>query len=494
MLNLYMNASAPSFFFYDLETTGTDCRSARIMQFAGQRTDMEFNPIGEPYNVLIKLTPDVVPEPDAIMITGITPQSTMAEGLTEREFLEFFYEEIVKPKTIFLGFNTVRFDDEFMRFLHYRNFYDAYEWQWCDDCSRWDLLDVVRMTRALRPEGIEWPYAPDGRPTNRLEYLTKANGLDHEHAHDALSDVTASIAVAKLIHEKQPRLFDFMLDCRKKDKAMDQVVHGKPFLYISGRYPSENLHATAAVLLAKHPEQGYGYVYDLRHDPAPFIAMSIDQLVEAARNRYNKDSEAVRLPVKSIRYNKCPAVAPVSVMNNPETESRIHLQFTTVMQHYEKIKGQADFAANLAEAMRRIDAERPSQAEMLGNDQEVDSQLYNGFFERSDKQVMRAVRAGRQDDLSDLRSQFKDGRLQSLLPLYKARNFPRHLTPEERSTWDAFCRKRLLDGGQASRLAKYFNRIGELSRRPDLTQNQRYLLEELQLYGESIMPATDEAV
>ncbi|HSX37189.1 MAG TPA: exodeoxyribonuclease I, partial [Patescibacteria group bacterium] len=195
---------AASFFFYDLETSGFNPREARVMQFAGQRTDMELNPVGEPVNVLIKLPPDVLPDPDAVLVTGITPQQTIADGLTEAEFLKYFYEEVVKPDTIFLGFNSIRFDDEFMRYLHYRNFYDAYEWQWQDGCSRWDLLDVVRATRALKPEGIEWPFAPDGKPANRLEYLTKVNKLDHYKAHDAMSDVHATIAMAKLVRTKQP--------------------------------------------------------------------------------------------------------------------------------------------------------------------------------------------------------------------------------------------------------------------------------------------------
>ncbi len=453
---------------------------------------MDFNPIGDPVNVLIKSTPDIVPEPDAIMITGITPQSTLADGLTEHEFLELFYAEVVKPQTIFLGFNTVRFDDEFMRFLHYRNFYDAYEWQWCNDCSRWDLLDVVRMTRALRPDGIEWPFAPDGRPTNRLEYLTKVNGLDHAQAHDALSDVTASIAVAKLIRDKQPKLFAFMLDCRKKDKAMDQVVHGKPFLYISGRYPSENLHATAAVLLAKHPEQGCGYVYDLRFDPEPYLAMSVDELVSAARSRYSKDVPTMPFPFKTIRYNKCPAVAPISVLNDKVTEERIHLNLSQVMEHYEKIRGQTDFAGRIVEVFQRLDGERQAQKELFGSEQAVDGQLYEGFFERSDRETMRRVRTARPDQFDSLHPSFSDKRLQTLLPLYKARNFPKYLTDEERKQWDDFCRHRLLDGDKNSWLARYFARLDELSRSAGLTENQRYLLEELQLYGESIMPVADE--
>ena len=207
-------------------------------------------PIGEPVNVLIKLAGDVLPDPDAIMITGITPQSTIQEGLTEAEFLNFFYKEVVQPDTCFLGFNTVRFDDEFMRMLHYRNFYDPYEWQWQNGCSRWDLLDLVRMTRALRPEGISWPVTDEGKPTNRLEMLTVANDLSHEQAHDALSDVYATIAVAKLVQTKQPDLFKYLYEHRGKKQVAEIIEGGQPFVYTSGRYPTSCLHTTAALLLS----------------------------------------------------------------------------------------------------------------------------------------------------------------------------------------------------------------------------------------------------
>ena len=190
---------ATSFFFYDLETSGISPREARIMQFAGQRTDMDLKPVGEPFNILIKLSPDVLPEPDAVLLTGITPQQVNADGITEAEFLKIFEKEIATPDTIFVGFNSVRFDDEFMRFLRYRNFYDAYDWQWKDGRSRWDLLDLTRMTRALRPEGIKWPVAPKGEPTCRLELITALNGREYEQAHDARNDVLAVIALVKLI-------------------------------------------------------------------------------------------------------------------------------------------------------------------------------------------------------------------------------------------------------------------------------------------------------
>lgn len=475
-----------SFFFYDLETTGFDPRSARIMQFAGQRTDMDLQPIGEPVNLFIKLTPDVLPSPDAILVTGITPQQTLSEGVTEAEFLKTFYSEVVQQGTIFAGFNSVRFDDEFMRFLNYRNFYDAYEWHWQNGCSRWDLLDTVRMTRALRPDGIEWPFASDGKPANRLELLSSVNKLEHSHAHDALSDVTATIAVAGLIKTAHPDLFEYLVKMRDKKEVAKLVGKGEPFVYTSGRYPSSSLHTTVAVELAKHPQDGASLVYDLRHDPAPFLSMSVDELVEAWK--FTRDPDALRLPVKTIKFNRCPAVAPLGVIKDTEAQGRIALSLDTVTKNRKLLKAsQSEFAAKVLKTIEQLDTAR-EQASLVDNQLTVDERLYEGFVGPRDKQLMSVARAAEPEELSDLIGDFKDERLKSLLPLYKARNYPSKLAPEEQAAWDNFCRIRLFEGGDESRLAKYFARLGELAS-GKLSGEQEYLLEELQLYGQSIMPA-----
>lgn len=478
---------AASFFFYDLETSGFNAKQARIMQFAGQRTDMALKPIGDPVNVLIKLTPDVLPEPDAVLVTGITPQQTLAEGMTESEFVHFFYREVVKPDTIFMGYNSVRFDDEFMRFLHYRNFYDPYEWQWKDGSSRWDLLDVVRMTRALRPDGIEWPFAPDGKPSNRLEYLTKANKLDHSKAHDALDDVYATIAVARLIREKQSELFDYLLSMRGKKKVQELVTKGAPFIYTSGHYRSEFLHTTAAVLLGKHEKQDAALVYDLRVDPAPFLAMSVAEIKEAWK--FTRDPDAVRLPVKTLKYNRCPAVAPLGVVKDQAVQDRIQLPISVVTKHLDSLQPQRlAFTEKVAEVVSILDAERErAQTALVVDELTVDERLYDGFVGDEDRSTMKALRAASPDELDQVAAGFRDQRLRGLAPLYKARNFPQALTQEERAAWDAFLHKKLLTGGNESRLAKYFARLQELT--GGKPSEQQYLLEELRLYGESLMPS-----
>lgn len=473
-----------TFYFYDLETSGLNPREARIMQFAGQRTDADLNPIGEPHNILIKLSDDVVPEPDAILITGITPQKTLADGITEAEFLKIFHDEIATPGTVFTGFNTVRFDDEFMRFLNYRNFYDPYEWQWKDSRSRWDILDVVRMTRALRPEGIKWPVDSQGNPANRLTMLTAINGLDHEHAHDALNDVLATIAIARLIKDKQPKLFDYLLNMRDKKSIANLVTGGEPFVYSSGKYPSEFEKTTVVATIAEHPNRsGAALVYDLRHDPDQFLHLSADQLAECWR--WKPDKTGLQLPVKTLLYNRCPAIAPMAVLDR-DSQQRLALDRKLLQANIEKLRAAPKFVDTLFKALELMDEKQ--QARLLEDEAEVDSQLYEGFFEDQDKTKMSLVRAAEPAELKNLELIFKDQRLQNLLPLYKARNFPASLTEADREVWQQFRERKLYGGKENSRLARYFRRLSELADRKDLSGEQKYILEELELYGQSLMP------
>ncbi|MEO5627481.1 MAG: exodeoxyribonuclease I [Candidatus Saccharimonadales bacterium] len=477
-----------SLFFYDLETSGINPRSARIMQFAGQRTDLQLKPIGESFNIIIKLTDDVVPEPDAILITGITPQQTKADGISEVEFLKIFSEEVATPGTIFVGFNSVRFDDEFMRFLQYRNFYDPYEWQWQDERSRWDILDLVRITRALRPDGINWPVDSAGKPSNRLELLTSVNELEHTDAHDALSDVRATIAVARLIYNKQTKLFDYLLSLRGKKEVAELVNDGQAFIYTSGQYPAEFEKTTVVAKIVDQPERQAALVFDLRYNPDDYKDKTTVELAELWR--YKKDRTEPRLPVKALQFNKCPAIAPLGVLDEA-SQKRLSLDLETIQINRKKLAAAKDFPQKILDALEILNKEQ--QTSFLANSTEVDAQLYDGFFSRPDQVLMSAIRAAESNDVMDFQEKLTDPRLKALLPLYKARNFPKALSTEERGEWEAYRQHALSDGGQHSRIYKFFARLEELAASKRLTQEQHYLLEELRLYGESIMPDPDFA-
>lgn len=477
-------AHETTFFWYDLETSDVSPRTGRVMQFAGQRTTLDLEPLGKPINVFIKLTNDILPSPDAILVTGITPQKTVQDGVTEVEFLKLFSEQVATPGTIFVGYNTVRFDDEFMRFMHYRNFYDPYAWQWQDGKSRWDLLDVVRMTRALRPEGIEWPVI-DGRPSNRLELLTKANNISHRGAHDAMSDVRACIELARLICKTQPKIFRYLLDHRSKKAVADLVQIGQPLVYSSGKYSNEFEKTTVVAQLASHPDRQAALVYDLRHDPTPFLQMKTKELVE--RWLWTRDPEAPpRLPVKTMQFNRCPAIAPMGVLDNA-TRNRIDIDLATISRNLKTLKNHPEFAKSVLAALEVLNSEQQKRQKTITNP--VDEQLYDGFFDSHDTNLMGVVRAASPDELNELAADFHDQRLKKMLPLYKARNHPKDLTDEERAAWEAHRFAVLMEGGTESRVAKFMHRLSTLAE--NLTAD-RFLLEELQLYAESIMPTIGE--
>lgn len=481
---------ADSYFFYDLETSGLSPSDDRVMQFAGQRTDANLVPIGEPINVLIKLSADILPSPDAIVITGITPQQTITEGLTEVEFLNYFHETVAQPNTIYLGFNTIRFDDEFMRYLFYRNFYDPYEWQWLNKCSRWDILDLVRMTRALRPDGIEWPVTSEGKATNRLELLTKLNGLEHSRAHDALSDVYATISIAKLISDKQPALFKYLLDNRTKQSVLALLNAAQPFVYSSGRYPSDTLNTTVAAILSEHPQAGSYIIFDLRFDPEAVAEMTVEEIVTAWR--YDPDMKPARKPIKTLKTNRCPAIAPFNVINSDVVAARLQLDLKEVDKNYQKLQQVKDvLTGKVLAAQKILDEERAKDYQ--SRKVSVDAQLYEGFFNHSDKNALRLLRECAPDEINGYVNRVQDERLKQLIPLYKARNYPSRLTSDERAAWDQYCHEKLFAGGTSSLLAAYFSRIQHLAVTAPADSNTAYLLEELRLYGESVMPSDEAA-
>jgi exodeoxyribonuclease-1 len=471
-----------SFYFYDLETSGISPRNDRIMQFAGQRTDTDLKPIGEPDNYLIKLTADVLPQPDAILTHGISPQKANAEGIGEPEFLRKFLRDIVKPGMVFVGFNNIRFDDEFMRFTFWRNFFDAYEWQWKDSCSRWDLLDMARMCRALRPEGIEWPFAPDGKPTVALEPLAAINKLTHDSAHDALSDVKASIAVARLIKSKQPKLFEYLFELRNKTKAEVLVNSDAPIIYTSGRYPADYLKTTVATMVGPTSNQPGALMYDLRIDPTPFLKLSADKLAELWTAR---GPEREYFPVKVLRYNRAPAISTIGALDALSLK-RLKINLKDVEANNPLVMANKDFAERLNKALEII---RPPHQPMLVSDiSTVDDQLYDGFINGPDKTKMSVVRAATAETIKDIELDFDDVRLGPLFQLYKARNFTRQLTQSEVKLWQSF-REQRLNGGQPSRLEVFWNRLDELKNTSSISAEKRAILQDLADYGQSLLAA-----
>ena len=441
---------------------------------------MDLTPIGEPYNMLVALSDDTLPNPDALMVTGITPQKTVDEGYSEVQFARILNDEIFTPDTIVVGFNNIRFDDEFIRHLLWRNFYDPYEWCWKDGRSRWDMLDVVRMTRALRPEGISWPLDDAGEPTNRLELITRENGIAHKNAHDAMSDVDALIDVTKLIRNKQPQLFEYLLKMRDKKEVVKlvNVDDKKPFVYSSGRYDKEFAKTTAAFPLATG-RNGNVVVYDLRYDPTPFIDLSESELAHKvyASWQERQAEDFVKLPAKELQPNRCPAVAPLGVLAHGGGWAKISLDAETIAKHQKILLAHPEFA----EKLRTIFENKPE----FTRSPDPEAQLYDGFLNDRDRLRAEAVRNASERELADFHPNFADERLPGLLLHYKARNFPKTLSSDEREMWQTWRAVRV-----QAQLPKYMAALQRLATSA-LDSGKEFIVQELQLWAESILPEPD---
>ncbi|MCG9537105.1 exodeoxyribonuclease I [Providencia huaxiensis] len=438
------NKKQPSFFIHDYETFGKRPALDRPAQFAGVRTDLDFNIIEEPEVFYCAPADDYLPQPEAVMITGITPQVALSQGVNEAEFAKRIHAAFSVPNTCIMGYNNIRFDDEVTRNIFYRNFYDPYAYSWQQGNSRWDLLDTLRACFALRPEGMQWPENEDGLPSMRLEHLTKANGVAHENAHDAMSDVLATINMAKLLKAAQPRMFDYFYQLRNKNKISQliDIVEITPLVHVSGMFGALRSYVSLVAPLAWHPDNKNAVIMcDLSTDISPLIELDVQQL----RTRlYTPKAELAGespVPVKLVHINKCPILAPEKTLR-PEDAQRTGVDRDLCMRNLETLRKAPDIRNKLIELF--------SEPQVFAESDDVDTQIYNGFFSPSDRSTMDIIRETSPQNLPALELSFEDKRMKELFFRYKARNYPATLSYDEQQRWlqhrrDYFNEERLTD-------------------------------------------------
>ncbi len=435
----------PSLYWFDYETFGTHPAWDRPCQFAGVRTDMNLVEIGEPLVIYCQQSMDYLPHPAACKVTGITPQLVNEQGLTENHFIEQIVQQIGKPGTCSLGYNSIRFDDEFTRHTLFRNFFDPYEYEYKDGNSRWDLLDIVRLTRALRPDGIQWPLNDQGGPSNRLEHLTAANGIDHGQAHDALSDVRATIDMARLIRNAQPKLYDFAFNNRTKHAVSNSLNTRKPAvcLQVSGMIPATRSHISPILPLTIHPDNRNSIiVIDLHQDPSELLSMSADEIAKRLFTRA-ADIEAdqpitARPALRTVQINKCPVIVPFNTMQAADAE-RLGIDLASIKAHEQIARKllEPDTLETIIEAMTRSWPETHT---------DVEGTLYSGSFMSSDdRQRAAALRDSKPQDISGAGGHFDDKRLLELAWRYQARHYPETLDEEQTLRWQEFCHDKLIN-------------------------------------------------
>lgn len=467
-------------FWHDYETWGVDPRRDRAAQFAGIRTNLDLEVVGEPVMFYCKPTHDFLPHPDAVRVTGIAPQLADKEGINEAEFFGRINEIFSIPGTTGAGYNSIRFDDEVTRFGFYRNFIDPYAREWQGGNHRWDILDLVRMTYALRPEGINWPDRIDepGVPSFKLEHLTAANNIEQTGAHDALVDVKATIDIARLIKHKQPRLYDYFFHLRIKTNVVPmlntlvELNQRKTMLHVSGMFPATQGCLSPIVPLITHPVNKNEVIcYDLRHDPSAMLAMSVDEIIENLyKPRAEREPDHPHIALKGVHLNKSPAVSPTNTLT-PELAERWEINWDQIEAHKQQLIADDTLISRLEEMYSR----KRNLPEM-----DADSALYGGFISNDDRKLCNQVLTSSPEKLSSWTPQFKSTRLQTIYPRYRARNWPETLNETEQKQWQAYCQARIIDGEYDCPLtAEQFQQRLEELQHEELSEREKKALGEL---------------
>ncbi len=464
------------FSFYDLETFGTAAGRDRIAQVAVQKTTLDLQPLGEPFVEYCQPSGWPLPEPEACLVTGITPQIARDRGLPEWRFCENLLQELAGPGNCIVGYNSSHFDDTFVQHLCWRNFQDPYAWHWRDGNSRWDILGLARAAFALRPEGIEWPSRPDGEPSLKLEDLARANQLPQPKAHDALGDVTATIALAQLLREKQPRLFEYVLGMRDKQTVQGLIRPGEPLAHVSGKVAARLRCLTLWLPVCPNPGNRNEWLgVDLRGPLAPWMELDPEELAERIFTPQADLPEDVERPrMKNLAVNRSPFLADPRTIS-AEAAERAGLDVNTALEHGVVLK---DNLARLQEKLLAIVDMRPEFG-----DRDVEARLYDGFVAEGDRRRCDAVLASPLEDLGDFAGSFNDPRLEELLFRFRGRHAPQTLSEAERDEWRRECRRQLEfapNGGLS--LESYLQQIQVRGREAD--EPQREILRELWRWGQ----------
>jgi exodeoxyribonuclease-1 len=476
----------PTFLWYDLETWGRDPRRTRIAQFAAIRTDAALEPVEEPMSWFCRPADDLLPSPAACVLTGITPQRAEREGMPEAELAARIHEAMVVPGTCAAGFNSLRFDDEFVRCLFYRNFHDPYEREWRNGNSRWDLLDLTRLAYALRPDGLAWPKREDGAPSFRLEDLAAANGVEHGQAHDALSDVEATLGLARKVRAAQPKLFDYFLGFRSKARAAALLDYARrtPVLHVSGMFPAAQRCAALVLPIAPHPTIANRILAcDLAADPLPLLTLAPEEIADRLYVRAADLPEGeTRIGLKEIHLNRCPALIELRHLTDADLD-RLCLDLTRCLANAERLNACPD----LAERVRQVFGSRGAREA-----QDPDQALYGGFPDERDRARFLDVRRATPETLALNRFEFRDPRFAELLFRYRARNWPHTLDAEERGRWQAYRELRLQrDAGLSEYTYEtYFEEIDALRLARGGEPGVPVLLDALQAWGMRLQEAT----
>lgn len=440
------------FVFYDLETTGISPAFDQPLQFAAIRTDDSFVEI-ERVNLRCRIAPHIIPSPQALIVTGVTPAQLVDPELPSLfEFTQTIVEltERWAPAT-WVGFNSIRFDEEVLRQAFFQNLQpNIYATQFNGN-NRLDILTAVFAVWCRNPGLMHWPTDDAGRTTFKLERLAPANGFNAHNAHDALGDVEATIHIARIIANGDPALWSAILHNRDKQNVMATLETFRPVelvLRFGGGPPRAYVGCFCGTAAGNPTNAAF---FDLEAgDPEILIQADDAALFQAV--------DGTPQIIRSIAANKVPSLFPIA---NPNPD---HLSKAAL------IAANPAFRARVGEAMAARYVEDPAAPPPP-----VEKQIYSGFYAKADRDLLAEFQRADWSRRSDIVGLLTDVRLRQLGRRLIAFHAPEFMSVDEAEQFEAFLRERWnapdAPGTEWTTIASATRAIAELRAKPGADQD-----------------------
>jgi exodeoxyribonuclease-1 len=416
-----------SLIWYDIETTGTSSRFDQIMQFACIRTDDDLNIIDEPFEIRSRLRPHIVASPGALHVTGQSIEDLLdPERPSHYEMVCAIREHLSgRCPSIFIGYNSLRFDEEFLRHAFYQCLHPPYLTN-TSGSGRADALLLMRAVARFHPGLLAIPENDEGKPTLKLDRLAPANGFTDFDAHDALADVHAMIAMCRIVREKAPETWERFILFARPEPVERFVADHDPLVL----FEPYGVFGVANVVSPLGKGQGrLRYALDLLCD--------LDELAGLDEEQLAKRVARSPKPVRRFRTNAAPllwrlADCPPEVLRDiPALE---------LGARAERVRQDEGFLLRLLAAAQAAEkVYEPSQ--------HVEEGLYDGFWSRSDERVMDTFHKVPWERRVGLCGEFEDRRLRTLARRLIYFERPDLLTDSERRQFSDAIRRRTCSGG-----------------------------------------------
>jgi exodeoxyribonuclease-1 len=384
-----------SFVFYDTETTGTDTWFDQILQFAAIKTDADLNELDR-FEIRCRLLPHVVPSPGAMRVTGVrASQLTDLSYCSHYEMMRAIRAKLLEwsPAT-FIGYNSLDFDEPLLRQAFYQTLHSPYLTNTSGN-TRSDAMRMVHACNVFAPNCLIIPIGDKGRPVFKLDRLAPANGFNHDHAHDALADVEATIFMCRLILERAPDVWSSFMRFTRKPAVVDYIT-AEPVFCLSEIYFGRTL-SYLVTAIGQNPENGNDwYLYDLAIPPETLAAMTEAQLQQRLAISPK--------PIRTLRSNGVPIIFPGD--EAPANCKGAEFGLGELERRAEMLRDDDAFR-------RRLMVAYAAGKEPYPESPHVEQQIYSGFFD-SEQHLMDAFHDAPWEKRAGIVDRFQDARLKAI--------------------------------------------------------------------------------